>query len=122
MSKVNKAIAITTAIALASSISLTVHSTKYCNQTLDSLNNANNNLNNANKVIKELNTKVKDLESKSLKEEKLNKELQSNLKRTQEELNSYKRDISFNATNVRELRSEERRVGKECRSRWSPYH
>ena len=22
----------------------------------------------------------------------------------------------------RELRSEERRVGKECRSRWSPYH
>src|SRR2546430_5460324 len=27
-------------------------------------------------------------------------------------------------TNLRsaELRSEERRVGKECRSRWSPYH
>ena len=24
--------------------------------------------------------------------------------------------------NVREARSEERRVGKECRSRWSPYH
>ena len=23
---------------------------------------------------------------------------------------------------VQELRSEERRVGKECRSRWSPYH
>src|SRR3712207_9047701 len=23
---------------------------------------------------------------------------------------------------VRERRSEERRVGKECRSRWSPYH
>ena len=23
---------------------------------------------------------------------------------------------------TRELRSEERRVGKECRSRWSPYH
>ena len=22
----------------------------------------------------------------------------------------------------REMRSEERRVGKECRSRWSPYH
>ena len=22
----------------------------------------------------------------------------------------------------RSLRSEERRVGKECRSRWSPYH
>ena len=23
---------------------------------------------------------------------------------------------------IREQRSEERRVGKECRSRWSPYH
>ena len=23
---------------------------------------------------------------------------------------------------LNELRSEERRVGKECRSRWSPYH
>src|SRR5256885_3478300 len=29
-------------------------------------------------------------------------------------------DISFSVT--REFRSEERRVGKECRSRWSPYH
>ena len=26
------------------------------------------------------------------------------------------------AVNVMSLRSEERRVGKECRSRWSPYH
>src|SRR3712207_7518226 len=25
-------------------------------------------------------------------------------------------------TFLRDLRSEERRVGKECRSRWSPYH
>ena len=25
-------------------------------------------------------------------------------------------------TTVAEFRSEERRVGKECRSRWSPYH
>ena len=24
--------------------------------------------------------------------------------------------------NADQLRSEERRVGKECRSRWSPYH
>src|ERR1035438_4829396 len=26
------------------------------------------------------------------------------------------------ATRLMRLRSEERRVGKECRSRWSPYH
>ena len=29
-------------------------------------------------------------------------------------------DDSFNQKDF--LRSEERRVGKECRSRWSPYH
>src|SRR3712207_9278172 len=27
-----------------------------------------------------------------------------------------------NPSNIACLRSEERRVGKECRSRWSPYH
>ena len=26
------------------------------------------------------------------------------------------------AKNANDIRSEERRVGKECRSRWSPYH
>ena len=32
--------------------------------------------------------------------------------------------ISLNTVNIRDFahRSEERRVGKECRSRWSPYH
>src|SRR5258706_11482838 len=28
----------------------------------------------------------------------------------------------FAATSKTKFRSEERRVGKECRSRWSPYH
>ena len=45
-------------------------------------------------------------------------------------INSIARNISirlcetfpdFNL-NQNDLRSEERRVGKECRSRWSPYH
>src|SRR5256884_4113952 len=31
-------------------------------------------------------------------------------------------DIGHNALHVIAARSEERRVGKECRSRWSPYH
>ena len=35
-------------------------------------------------------------------------------------------DAASKAANIRvngkEVRSEERRVGKECRSRWSPYH
>ena len=30
--------------------------------------------------------------------------------------------IKLNLKNQDVLRSEERRVGKECRSRWSPYH
>jgi len=31
-------------------------------------------------------------------------------------------DLLFNRTSCHLSRSEERRVGKECRSRWSPYH
>ena len=40
----------------------------------------------------------------------------------------YKKPVAFRASlstgqsNAQENRSEERRVGKECRSRWSPYH
>ena len=33
-----------------------------------------------------------------------------------------KYDQNINRTNALSMRSEERRVGKECRSRWSPYH
>ena len=31
-------------------------------------------------------------------------------------------DIPFSKAVAEYIRSEERRVGKECRSRWSPYH
>ena len=31
-------------------------------------------------------------------------------------------NIGLAGTEVQLVRSEERRVGKECRSRWSPYH
>ena len=31
-------------------------------------------------------------------------------------------DLCVMDTEGKPLRSEERRVGKECRSRWSPYH
>ena len=36
----------------------------------------------------------------------------------------YIKDLSFENPNAPDIlmRSEERRVGKECRSRWSPYH
>ena len=44
-----------------------------------------------------------------LSDKKINVEIKS--------LNSKAMDLS-----TRIARSEERRVGKECRSRWSPYH
>ena len=31
-------------------------------------------------------------------------------------------DVAGDGTTTATVRSEERRVGKECRSRWSPYH
>ena len=42
-------------------------------------------------------------------------------------MNYYTSDLHFGYEKViqtahRPFRSEERRVGKECRSRWSPYH
>src|SRR2546429_7453828 len=42
---------------------------------------------------------------------------------TTEEMIGYERDtIQMMREGQNEYRSEERRVGKECRSRWSPYH
>ena len=32
------------------------------------------------------------------------------------------REFSTTKPALQQMRSEERRVGKECRSRWSPYH
>jgi len=37
-------------------------------------------------------------------------------------ITAYLADIARNNTLINVHRSEERRVGKECRSRWSPYH
>ena len=41
---------------------------------------------------------------------------------TSPELDGISRNDSTIGAFVRSMRSEERRVGKECRSRWSPYH
>ena len=37
-------------------------------------------------------------------------------------LKSFKERCNLEFLENLDLRSEERRVGKECRSRWSPYH
>ena len=43
---------------------------------------------------------------------------------TRNMVNAYARLLGLNPTEIVNMaeRSEERRVGKECRSRWSPYH
>src|SRR5258706_4932089 len=50
----------------------------------------------------------------------------SNLNRHEESLGATEESITLYRSLVEEnpasYRSEERRVGKECRSRWSPYH
>ena len=49
------------------------------------------------------------------------KELTDRQQEIYEYIKKYSKENHMPPT-VREIRSEERRVGKECRSRWSPYH
>ena len=61
--------------------------------------------------------KIQELTDKIYREgvEKGNEEAQRLIANAQEEAKKIIED-------ARKERSEERRVGKECRSRWSPYH
>ena len=58
-----------------------------------------------NKKIEETIAKLKEIKDHGVKEQ---------LPRQKYRLNNYQKFLR--------ARSEERRVGKECRSRWSPYH
>ena len=44
------------------------------------------------------------------------------LKRTRQSATEIALECGFSSSATFSRRSEERRVGKECRSRWSPYH
>ena len=54
--------------------------------------------------------------SLKLKFKKLTQDIQKGLEDVSKNI------VSAIGTSSQESRSEERRVGKECRSRWSPYH
>ena len=65
--------------------------------------------------------------------EEVEKQIHPAIKKMNVDFNSYDNILLFFpiwwytfpmpvGTFISELRSEERRVGKECRSRWSPYH
>ena len=47
--------------------------------------------------------------------------LKKKLKKSDNTIEAYTKNVMKFSKFV-QLRSEERRVGKECRSRWSPYH
>ena len=50
-------------------------------------------------------------------------QMQENMKKMQDSLGGIEVEGQSGAGMVKiTMRSEERRVGKECRSRWSPYH
>ena len=60
------------------------------------------------------------IQKKIEKVDKLKKSL--DLKTLDELINKNNSYINFKEKIENNIRSEERRVGKECRSRWSPYH
>ena len=58
------------------------------------------------------------------KNKKLSKNTVASYNRDLKKYVEYLNERNINLSDVVEndIRSEERRVGKECRSRWSPYH
>ena len=53
---------------------------------------------------------------------KLSKYGQEQILRYYDELSDDEKAALLKQIDKTDMRSEERRVGKECRSRWSPYH
>ena len=80
----------------------------------------------SNRILAEANvnpdTRVKDLTDDEVKR------ISSVIDESQTVEGDLRREIAMNIKRLQEIgcyrgiRSEERRVGKECRSRWSPYH
>ena len=62
----------------------------------------------------EIGAMLDELREKALKDRNIWQQLMDTRKE--------KQPLDAFCVKCRELRSEERRVGKECRSRWSPYH
>ena len=61
-------------------------------------------------------------ETKRLKEGLAHGELSSTMDFRKRHLPRVSRQSANDKGDTEMIRSEERRVGKECRSRWSPYH
>ena len=78
-----------------------------------------------NSRVKFVNEKDNELEISikypSFKYRKLNKRIKYIINKYSREIKNTSFDDNYHIYTLY-IRSEERRVGKECRSRWSPYH
>ena len=75
--------------------------------------------------VKEVSILVNHIDRVSRDTEGLSNEIekrQESIDEKREKLKSHKNVLDELQRKIENIRSEERRVGKECRSRWSPYH
>ena len=66
--------------------------------------------------------KIQETFNKDLEELKSQQTMMNNTNEINNPLEGINSRITEAEERISDLRSEERRVGKECRSRWSPYH
>ena len=72
--------------------------------------------------VTEIKTKIKKWDLIKLKSFCITKETINKTKRRDTEWEKTFANNAIDKGLISKIRSEERRVGKECRSRWSPYH
>ena len=73
-------------------------------------------------IAQELNTRIDQYRNKEFYGTLYLRPLEDLLEDVQAHQLTVEKFINGGGAGSEELRSEERRVGKECRSRWSPYH
>ena len=86
----------------------------------NTINEIKNSLEGMNSRITEAEGRICDLEDKITEITTTEQIKEKRMKRIKDNLRDLWDNIKH--TNTQTIRSEERRVGKECRSRWSPYH
>ena len=74
------------------------------------------------KIQETFNKDLEELKSKQTMIKNTINEILKSLEGINSRITEAEEQISDLEHKIAEIRSEERRVGKECRSRWSPYH
>ena len=87
------------------------------NKTITEMKNT---LEGINSRIMEAGEQISDLEDRMVEISAMEQNKEKKMKRNEDSLRDLWDNLWHN--NIQIIRSEERRVGKECRSRWSPYH